>query len=261
MDTKLLERKFAEMGARAKVTKGGFRRSGDTSNVRLDVLRDKKGEFFDIRLFGDGIPEVLDVQPDDQHLLLLARNQKEKSKFLCGHDERGLFVAAIPEKASVGTVKQAKEALKPKEVLDRQVGLNAKERNRRHNDAYLRQGEFFFCKESIDPPADLILKNEPITRGRGSKPHMCEFLYRSRGEAVWVCSRYPNGVDQKTYAELCRGEGKKWGWRQMMKDATVYAKGRVRHPDHKTLVLRDWCRVYINEEGKAKAMREVAFLD
>jgi hypothetical protein len=48
--------------------------------------------------------------------LLLVRGAGEKRKFLCGQDERHWFVAAIPESAPVGTVRQAKEALKPPDV-------------------------------------------------------------------------------------------------------------------------------------------------
>src|SRR6185312_2098729 len=89
---------------------------------------------------------VLDVQPADHHLLLLVRERKDKSKFLCGHDERHWFVAGIPESAPVGTVRQAKEALKPAEVQTAQARqrLKGKARNRRKNAAYRRQGEWFF---------------------------------------------------------------------------------------------------------------------
>jgi hypothetical protein len=72
------------------------------------------------------------------------REGKDKSKFLCGHDERHWFVAGIPETAPVGTVRQAKEALKPAEVLSAQAGkrLRAKARNRRKNASFVRQGEW-----------------------------------------------------------------------------------------------------------------------
>jgi hypothetical protein len=272
MDNSLLEKKFAALGARAKVgearnTNSRFARNQMSGNgVRLNVLEDNKGEFFDIRINAEAVKEVsvLDVQPEDRHLLLFVRNQQgDKSKFLCGHDERHWFVAAIPETAPVGTVRQAKEALKPKEVQSRQVGLNAKKRNRRKNSAYIRQGEWFFIPEAIDPNTDMILKNEPITRGTGSKPHMCEYMYRSRGESVMVCGRYPNGVSMDQYNKLIRTDkgAKGWGWRQMMKDAAVYVKGRISHADHATIVLNGWHRVVMNTENKAAAMRQVAFLD
>jgi len=112
------------------------------------VQADRKGEFFEIVRQPGAEAEiaVLDVQPADRHLLLLVREGKDKSRFLCGHDERHWFVAGIPETAPVGTVRQAKEALKPADVLTAQAGkrLGAKARNRRKNAAYRRQGEWFF---------------------------------------------------------------------------------------------------------------------
>jgi hypothetical protein len=265
MDTRLLEKKFEGMGARIKFSAPPSRRSSiDSNGVRLNVVEDKVGECFTIAVNGEPEVSVLDLQPKDRHLLLMVRSGKDKSKFLCGHDERHWFVAAIPETAPVGTVRQAKESLKPREVQQRQVGLKAKDRNLRKNAAYIRQGEWFFIPDNIVLGAkDYILKSEPITRGRGSKPHICEFMYRSRGETVYVCPRYPNGVSVNEYNRLLKtvGEAKRWGWRQMMKDASVYVKGTVRHPDHKTIFLDGWHRVVMNTENQAAAMRQVAFLD
>src|SRR5690242_18664467 len=146
MDTNLLDTKFARIGARLKVADRPSRRSRTAGVVSLDVQADRKGEFFEIvrQPGAEAEIEVLDVQPADRHLLLLVREGKDKSKFLCGHDERHWFVAGIPEAAPVGTVRQAKEALKPAEVQARQVGLKAKARSRRKNAAFVRQGEWFF---------------------------------------------------------------------------------------------------------------------
>jgi hypothetical protein len=80
---------------------------------------------------------VLDVQPADRHLLLLMREGKEKNKFLCGHAERHYFVAGIPETAPVGTVRQAKEALNPAEVLIAQARNRLPDR--RKNAAFVRR--------------------------------------------------------------------------------------------------------------------------
>src|SRR5438552_6160856 len=146
MDTNLLDIKFARIGARLKIAVRPVRRTRMTGLFSLDVQADRKGEFFEI-LCQPGVDvevAVLDVQPADRHLLLLVREGKEKSKFLCGHDERHWFVAGIPEKAPVGNVRQAKEALKPAEVLNAQAGkrLRAKARNRRKTAAFVRQGEW-----------------------------------------------------------------------------------------------------------------------
>jgi len=47
----------------------------------------------------------------------------------------------------------------------------------------------------------------------------------------------------------------------MRRNPAVYAKGRIRHADHKTITLHGWHRVLMNTEGQSKAMRNVAFLD
>ena len=114
MDTTLLDNKFARVGARLIVAERPARRSRTSGVIALDVQADRKGEFFEIVRQPGAEAEiaVLDVQLADRHLLLLVREGKDKSKFLCGHDERHWFVAGIPASAPVGTVRLAKEALK-----------------------------------------------------------------------------------------------------------------------------------------------------
>src|ERR1700733_9720370 len=135
MNANLLDIKFARIGARLKIADRPARRTPTNGPISFDVQADRKGEFFEIvrRPGIDAEVAVLDVQPADRHLLLLVRENGEKSKFLCGHDERHWFVAGIPEKAPVGTVRQAMEALKPAEVRIAQAGkhLRAKARYRR----------------------------------------------------------------------------------------------------------------------------------
>ena len=268
MNTTNLDIKFARIGARLKVAERPSRRSRMVGAFSLDVQTDRKGEFFEIvRPAGtEAEIAVLDVQPSDRHLLLLIRENGEKSKFLCGHDERHWFVAGIPEAAPVGTVRQAKEALKPAEVQTAQArkGLKAKARSRRKNAAYVRQGEWFFLPvPGFAVDEKLVLRNEPLTRGNGGKPHWAEFCYRTGGETVYVCRRHPNGVTETQYQSILAGspKAKGWGWRTMRRNPGVYVRGRVRHADHATLTLHGWHQVLMNTEGQSKAMRNVAFLD
>ena len=263
----LLEHKFAKIGARLKGAGDSARRFAPESGVVLDVRSDREGEFFEVlgREGGPAEVEVLDVQPRDRHLLLLVRREAGKQKFLCGHDERHWFVAAIPESAPVGTVRAAKEALKPPEVREAQArqGLDARRGNRRKNAANRRQGEWFFLPApglQVDPK--LVLRGEPIRRG-GGKAHWCENLYRTGGRSVHVCRRHPNGVDGATYRRILMDDpdARSWDWRIMVRDAQVYARGRISHPDHRTITLHGWHRVVMNTETQAVAMRNVAFLD
>ena len=268
MDTSNLLIKFARIGARIKVADRPSRRFRTASGVvSLDVLQDREGEFFEVsrRSEMDADITVLDVQPAERHLLLLVRDGDEKQKFLCGHDERHWFVAAVPESAPVGTVHQAKEALKPADVLTAQgqQGLRAEARNRRKNAAYRRQGEWFFLPTpDLHVDEGLVLRNESLRRGNG-KPHSVEFCYRTGGETVHVCPRHPNGVLASVYQRILTANprAKAWGWRTMRRNAGVYVRGSVRHADHKTIVLHGWHRVLMNTEAESKAMRNVAFLD
>lgn len=259
--------KFARIDARVKIAESTRRLLPGARAVALDVLSDRHGEFFDITCRGgDGVElVVMDVQPAGRHLLLLVRDNGEKQKFLCGHDERHWFVAAIPEAAPVGTVRQAMEALKPGEVAEQQsrLGVSGRKRNRRKNAAFVRQGEWFFV-----PVSDLVVDASRVRRGevlrRGaSKPHVAEFGFRTGGETVYVCSRRPNGVTEDAYHRIISRDpaAKQWGWQTMRRNMSVYVRGRVRHPDHRTVTLHGWHRVLLNTESQARAMRNVAFLD
>ena len=266
MDVNVLQRQFARIGARAQVSSAvGTRIQG---SVALDIIHDREGELFDIRV-PRNIPtevEVLHAEPRQRHLLLMSRSDSgEKHKFLCGHDERHWFVAAVPETRPVSTVRTAMEALKPPDVIRHQLRMKVRQKNwnRRRNDAFHRQGEWFFVPESqLIVNAKLVLKNEPLRRGQG-KPHMVEFLYRSGGEVVYVSSQKPNGLTQSQFNAFVsrKPEAKNWNWSTMRRNPSVYVKGRVRHADHATITLPDWHRVLMNTETQAIAMRHVAFLD
>jgi hypothetical protein len=259
MDTALLSFKFARMGARLKVV------DNLGAIVSLNVRSDRRGEFFEIAPAAAAELDILDVKPADRHLLLLVRQRGEKSKFLCGHDERHWFVAGIPESAPVGTVQQAKEALKPPEVVAAQIRnrVGTAARNRRKNAAFVRQGEWFFLPAPrLDVEERLVLHWEPLRRG-GGKPHWAEFCFRTGGESVYVCSRHPNGVVEERYRSILSANPKArtWGWRVMRRNPGVYVRGRVRHSDHATVSLNGWHRVVLNTEARSRAMRNVAFLD
>jgi hypothetical protein len=268
MDTTLLQTKFERIGSRVIFAERANRRGRVSGAISLDVRTDRKGEFFEVAC-PPGAPGdvcVLDLRPADRHLLLLIREGREKSKFLCGHDERHLFVAGIPESAPVGTVRQAKESLKPLAVrlAQSQQGLRDRARLRRKNSVSIRQGEWFFLPVPGPAVADRdLLRNEPLTRGAGSKPHWAEFCYRNGGEAVYVCSRHPAGVSPRTYSQILARDAraKNWNWRVMRRNAQVFVRGRIRHADHKTITLPGWHRVLMNTENEAKGMRHVVFLD
>jgi len=262
-----LERPFVKMGARVKF--GGPEPRQWTrivSPFALDVRRDRDGEYFLVSKLAGVSVEVLEVQPRDRHLVLLARvpessGKVTKSRFLLGHDERHWFVAAIPEQSPVSTVAAAKQALKPEKVVLQEQNVRSKLRNRRTNKVRVRQGEWFFVPAhlgQVDPVR--IFKNEPLRRG-GGKPHVCQELYREGGEMVYVNRHYPNGLTQVEFARLSEKARTQPGWSRMVRDPHVFVRGTVRHSDHKTIFLDGWHEVFMNTETRAAAMRNVAFLD
>jgi hypothetical protein len=260
MSSETLERRFAAMGARLKVAAGPWR-----GEPRIDIREDGRGEYFDLDFAGRRAQvelEVVDVQPRDRHLLLLARVNGEKSKFLCGHDERHWFVAAVPEAArGVSGVATAKMALQPEAVRELVERTRPKDPFRRRNAAYVRQGEWFFVPATgIDPPEAFVLRDEPLSRGGGTA-HMMQFAYRRGGEVVYVNHRHPSGIGEARYARLTPEQRRSGAWTRWLRDPEVYAKGTVRHPDHATVHLAGWHRVLMNTEQGARAMRIVAFLD
>jgi hypothetical protein len=266
MNTNLLSRKFGQMGARVEVVPfvtNIYRRD----RGGIDIKVDDKGEYFDIRVeANDNVEyEVIDIRPDLRHLLLMARRGWDKQKFLCGHDERHWFVCAVPGD-SVSNVVNAMEALQPREVkaaVNRRV-KRVKDRLRRRNKAFVRQGEWFFVPvESLDVDQHRVLRDEPLSRGAGSKAHMCQYMYRTGGERVWVCQRYPTGVTEARYRQILSttAYSEHWTWSQMWREPTVYVRGRVWHPDHKTIILHDWHRVLMNTEREAPGASHIVFLD
>ncbi len=272
-----IESKFAAMGARIKVRKIASRwRQGDRTWVSpadfaVDIRRDGNGEFFELRCADP--PErntgcFLSRRPNQSsdNLLLFVRKQGEKpqlDRFLCGHDEREWFVAAVPGGAS--SVRQAMDALQPKDVRDALTRNHVSFRKRyaRKNRAFRRQGEWFFVPEpSFAVNEKLILRNEPLRRGSG-KPHLVEEIFRSGGEMVHVCDRYPNGIPPDEYRAIIQRNPNaiRWRWRVMQRNPGVYARGTVRHSDHATITLPFWHRVMMNTETQSRTMANVAFLD
>jgi hypothetical protein len=274
-----LEKFFFRMGARVKVAefaivRSGWRRvnsRGEDLRIVLNIGRDKLGKFFEIRTLAGTSHEllVLNADPRKKHLLLLSRQFDEqgklyaKQKFLCGQDEGHWFVAAIPEDEPVSTVDGAQIALKPGEVRMREeaMGVTRKERFRRKNAAFIRQGEWFFLPAGeIQTDPLRLLRNEPISRGNGGSPHWAEVCYRMGGETVYVSDKYPAGLTATKYFRLPEKERSR-GFRMMKRDATVYVRGEITHRDHKTVCLNGWHRVLMNTESRSKAMRFLAFLD
>jgi hypothetical protein len=295
MDTDLLTRKFEALGARLKVTPvvPGFRMI--PVPITLDIREDRHGEFFDLKIDRRQLENVdaVDVRSQERHLLLMAwvrpgqlaavpdrhasrrerlawvpelvpGDELEKPRFLCGHDERHWFVAAVPEEAHASNVRTAMEALKPAEVRNAQSRgrVSFAKRFRRKNSAFVRQGEWFFLpRPNAVVPQTMIRRHEPLQRS-GGKAHWAEFAFRSGGEAVYVSSQFPQGLTETQYQRhISRRPQDRGLFQAMVRNATLLVHGRVSHPDHATIVLHGWHEVVMNTEHRAKARANVVFLD
>lgn len=275
MNAKHLESKFAAMGARLKVSEvpshwRELNRIWTSRDYAVDIRRDGHGQFFELRVpthLRESLEAtVLQTEPKQRHLLLLVNKtagEPSLDRFLCGHDEREWFVAAVPGRAS--SVRQAMDALQPPDVREAlaRKHVSSRQRYTRKNRAFRRQGEWFFVPEpTLVANEKLVLHNEPLRRGAG-KPHLVEELFRNGGESVYVSGQHPNGITEHEYRRLLtrNAEARSWRWRVMRRNMRVYARGTVRHSDHATITLPFWHRVLMNTETQSRTMANVAFLD
>ncbi|MGH7134077.1 MAG: hypothetical protein ACREJO_19305 [Phycisphaerales bacterium] len=268
MSGELIVRRFGAIGARVAIGE----LPGD--RVRLNIDRDRHGEFFVLQAGAAADVRVVDARPDLRHLLLMAVRPRldrrpgpgMRDKFLCGHDERHWFVAAVPDVQGIGDVRRAMEALKPEAVRRGQAreGVRWDERLRRKTAAYVRQGEWFFLpRPEFDAGSLYVHRDEPLSRGLGSKPHRVDECVRTGGQTVYVSPMAPRGLEVDAYRKLLASSerARKHKWEVRRRDAMVLVRGRVRHPDHATVRLGFWHEVMMNTEWQAPAMRHVAFLD
>ena len=211
----------------------------------LDVQHTAKhGEHFRLALRADApAMHVLHTDRPGRHLVLHMAGDAGGERFLCGHDERHWFAAAISKR--VTTVLDAKRALLPEALADAPPALI----HRRHNARFQRQGEWFFVPTDRDLRDQPIYRNEPIVRRRGGKPHRCAELVRFGGEPV-VLYRGTEYSEGAWAAFVVTQDGKLYGRvERVVKNPEVYVRGAVRHPDHATLVLSGWHRLHGNLEA------------
>lgn len=245
-----LLRPFQAAGLRLQLPEKPIR-PVDTGIFQMDIFRDRGPETF--RLWKgaeDNVVRVTDTDKQRQQLVLLVQEPSRPfeipvwkgrrdappaefrglplvretndrwifrrwtpsmlRRFLCGMDERHLFIAQFQGGT---TVKDAHRKLKPDAVL---------EADRSAPGRTLRQGEWFFVK---CPAYELRVIQEQIRKS----PHFVERHVSLGGNGR------PHVAD-----EVLRSVGPK-----------VYARGRIRHPDHKTLTLIEWRQVHRNTELQA----------
>jgi hypothetical protein len=265
----ILDRQFGYIGASVRVESWvappPWRRDESSEPApNLDIRRGRRGECFVLTLPDSATSIVLNTDLRRRHLLLLVNHDGEKSRYLCGHDERHWFAAAIPEdEPGVVNVETALRSLMPAWVRHRLGRLRGRQRHRRRNPVYVRQGEWFFIPTPELHPAPLtVRRREPLWRGRG-KVHVLEYAHRCGGTVVytrWRGSKHDE-LTQQEFDALPDAERSDPTWRQWLRGMDVYAMGRITHPDHATVVLQGWHEVFVNTEWRARARHRLRFLD
>ena len=105
MHKELITSCFARIGARIKMRSWAtdvLRLASRTrmSGLAVTVPSDRLGQYFDIQVDSVMIDlHVVEVQPEARHLVMAARHLGvlREERFVCGHDERSWFVAALPD--------------------------------------------------------------------------------------------------------------------------------------------------------------------
>ena len=161
------------------------------------------------------------------------RTSSQKRHFLCGLDERQLFIAQLPK--AVSTVRDAHACLKRTElVLAEGKGIKA-----------TRQGEWFLVeatKEELDL-IDLGLKKNLLVIEH-SVPIGPFTVGGLRGSG-----RVRQGLgNPHTADELLVLPGHPLAHGFAVRSREVFVRGRIRHVDHGTVAFSQWRKVIRNNE-------------
>ncbi|MEW6433192.1 MAG: hypothetical protein AB1730_16940 [Myxococcota bacterium] len=263
-----LQSRFAQAALPLEVATVPFARAiGAEALVQLDIVRDRRGERF--RLWPGGARCRIEVEGTDrrlQQLVLLVDEPKQsfeveigrwvvpdrpivrreghrrwvrhetegaKRHFLMGLDEAHLFIAQLPR--GVSTVARARELLRGPDV------------SRAERDApfrTVRQGEWFLV--ALDPSRSLAL--DALAEAR---PTLVRHRVGIAEAARWARAGRQHVADDV----LVLGAGFHLGLpKHLVPPAVaagpgVFVRGKLRHPDHATIELKQWRRALPNAES------------
>jgi hypothetical protein len=174
-----------------------------------------------VRTFAERIPrrgaeidrtQVKVLAEDRWSVWVERRTVARKRHFLCGRDERQLFICRVPR--AVTAVRDAHRAL-------RAPGL-------RGAAEAVRQGEWFF----LEPAARELDALDAALRALRT-------IVRTR--AAIGPGGHPHVADELVVVPPTQVEG-------VQVERLVLVRGRVRHVDHDTVTLRSWAKVVRNAE-------------
>lgn len=160
------------------------------------------------------------------------RTPSQKRHFLCGVDERQLFIAQLPK--AVSSVRDAHACLKTTSVsLAEGQGLKA-----------VRQGEWFFIEPTFDEigAIDLGMAKKIVTIEKNVPIGPFTVAGGVRGPRVRQFRGNPHTADELIVLPIgVRGR-------------EIFIRGRVRHVDHATVRFTNWVKVIRNAESVEQAV-------
>ena len=275
MERKKVEKMFELIGSRVTIRTGTNTRR--VNGLVLNVTNDKKGEHFTITINpkideNNIFVQMLDYDDKLKQMLLYLkfpqiinadwRGDGEVSKefteqrLLVGHDEMHWFVAGV---TNAKNIREAFERLRPERVTVSMLnaGVKVKNRMKRKNKGFVRQGEWFFVPVDYhESKSDIVFKNERLIRPGGGKPHVAEEIIRKGGETVYVNRAGDVILNLEEYQKVPANE--KYKYRQQTRGAMVLARGKIKHSDHHTLELKTWHEVHVSTEAGVSSN---AFID
>ncbi len=240
-------KKFEEIGAKVRIEEN----SNSISNFRMNIIERKSEEVFFISLKKPIIElQVLQTRKDINHLLLMVKDNEigTQEKFLCGFDERHWFLVGVDD--NVRNVDHAMLSLKPAlvDIQQKIKKIKRKNINKRHNKAFIRQGEWFFISSriSINTQNYIMYKNHSLGNG-----HVCDEVCETVIETYFHSKHAPKGLlkgNYKRFLEKHPHIHPNKGWWTSIMYFDRYARGHVRHKDHKTIYLNGWHIVLKNRQ-------------
>ena len=233
MSNEAIERRFreAEVPLLLESSRSWFSVRVDRSGARERILLAP----------GDSEVTVLDADRDLRQLLILVRDQDSygrtsKAKYLCGQDERSLFAVSVGTRDNpLNSVREAHEALKPWDLRQQEPRRTRGVRRgqRRRPPRYLaprviRQGDWFFePRPWMERNGWYDVRRNFRLGNAGGNPHVVEYLLGNPNE-IFRTSRW-----------------------SLWQSGLVFARGFVRHREHKPIHLRCWHRVLPNSASQA----------
>lgn len=175
------------------------------------------------------------------------KTDAQKRHFLCGLDERQLFIAQLPK--AVSTVRDAHACLKTTTVtLAEGQGINT-----------TRQGEWFFLEPSAE---ELAAIEAGIEKGTINVERTVPIGPFSDGSSARSRSKVRQfRGNPHTAEELVVLPGKPLDHGFSVRGREVYIRGKVRHVDHKTVSFKSWRKVIRNAEPNAGQASGVGWVD